>query len=244
MTSPHYLAFREKLSKVLEEAGEFWPSYLDRCVVLLLSFFISSLIVPFLCVVWQYCCVWSAASGCQLACVACIVATFSVAVRCDRFSIPRGWYVCLRVCVCLYMCACVICSPSGWSYPSSSLACSYSHCYALAHTHAHAYTAAMEMRDVGSSLLMGFQAATSAGPMAEEPVMGVCFVLESLDCDPEQRAAASAYGPVSGQLISAARECCRAAMMAAAPRLREAMFECSLDVLCTLSALLLFRPCS
>lgn len=36
-------------------------------------------------------------------------------------------------------------------------------------------------RDVGNSLVSGFQLATLSGPMCEEPLMGVCFVLEKLD---------------------------------------------------------------
>ncbi|XP_060035502.1 elongation factor-like GTPase 1 isoform X2 [Erinaceus europaeus] len=36
-------------------------------------------------------------------------------------------------------------------------------------------------RDLGNSLVSGFQLATLAGPMCEEPLMGVCFVLEKWD---------------------------------------------------------------
>uniref|UniRef100_A0A671FQA7 Elongation factor-like GTPase 1 n=2 Tax=Rhinolophus ferrumequinum TaxID=59479 RepID=A0A671FQA7_RHIFE len=35
-------------------------------------------------------------------------------------------------------------------------------------------------RDVGNSIVSGFQLATLSGPMCEEPLMGVCFVLEKL----------------------------------------------------------------
>lgn len=40
---------------------------------------------------------------------------------------------------------------------------------------------ASRYRDVGNSLVSGFQLATLSGPMCEEPLMGVCFVLEKWD---------------------------------------------------------------
>ncbi|XP_054569321.1 elongation factor-like GTPase 1 [Eptesicus fuscus] len=40
---------------------------------------------------------------------------------------------------------------------------------------------ASRYRDVGNSIVSGFQLATLAGPMCEEPLMGVCFVLERWD---------------------------------------------------------------
>lgn len=40
---------------------------------------------------------------------------------------------------------------------------------------------ASRYRDVGNSLVSGFQLATLSGPMCEEPLMGVCFILEKLD---------------------------------------------------------------
>ncbi|XP_037365866.1 elongation factor-like GTPase 1 isoform X2 [Talpa occidentalis] len=36
-------------------------------------------------------------------------------------------------------------------------------------------------RDVGNSLVSGFQLATLSGPLCEEPLMGVCFILEKCD---------------------------------------------------------------
>ncbi|XP_045680995.1 elongation factor-like GTPase 1 [Phyllostomus hastatus] len=40
---------------------------------------------------------------------------------------------------------------------------------------------ASRYRDVGNSIVSGFQLATLSGPMCEEPLMGVCFVLEKWD---------------------------------------------------------------
>lgn len=89
---------------------------------------------------------------------------------------------------------------------------------------------------MGSSVLTGFQAATNAGPMCEEPMMGVCFVIEDFAVSAaDTRAAAAAYGPITGQVITAMKEGCRAAFQAGAPRLMQAMLECNLEVPCKLS---------
>ncbi|XP_064123267.1 elongation factor-like GTPase 1 isoform X1 [Loxodonta africana] len=40
---------------------------------------------------------------------------------------------------------------------------------------------ATKYRDLGNSIVSGFQLATLSGPMCEEPLMGVCFVLEKWD---------------------------------------------------------------
>ena len=52
------------------------------------------------------------------------------------------------------------------------------------------YKEAGRYRDVGNSIVSGFQLATLSGPMCEEPLMGVCFVLEKWDLSKfeEQRA--------------------------------------------------------
>lgn len=49
---------------------------------------------------------------------------------------------------------------------------------------------ASRYRDMGNSIVNGFQLATLSGPMCEEPLMGVCFVLEKWDLNEfeEQRA--------------------------------------------------------
>jgi ribosome assembly protein 1 len=68
-----------------------------------------------------------------------------------------------------------------------------------------------------SALLTGFQLATAAGPAMEEPMYGVCFVLQQLDIvrglvadlleDSSGAGAASAAG-LTGQLISETKVSC------------------------------------
>ncbi|XP_058521523.1 elongation factor-like GTPase 1 [Ochotona princeps] len=50
---------------------------------------------------------------------------------------------------------------------------------------------ASRFRDLGNSIVSGFQLATLSGPMCEEPLMGVCFVLEKWDLSRLEEPAAS-----------------------------------------------------
>uniref|UniRef100_A0A8C1YVL2 Elongation factor-like 1 n=1 Tax=Cyprinus carpio TaxID=7962 RepID=A0A8C1YVL2_CYPCA len=112
-----------------------------------------------------------------------------------------------------------------------------------------------EIRDFDNSIASGFQLATLSGPMCEEPLMGVCFSVEtwdmklsaplaqqdSIDEDSQtadsnrSRSGAEAtgssvdcYGPFSGQLIAAMKEACRYAFQAKPQRLMAAMYTCEI----------------
>ncbi|XP_008842672.1 elongation factor-like GTPase 1 [Nannospalax galili] len=50
---------------------------------------------------------------------------------------------------------------------------------------------ASRFRDFGNSIVSGFQLATLSGPMCEEPLMGVCFVLEKWDLNKSEEQGAS-----------------------------------------------------
>ncbi|KAJ8895349.1 hypothetical protein PR048_000681 [Dryococelus australis] len=82
-----------------------------------------------------------------------------------------------------------------------------------------------------SNFVNGFQLATLAGPLCEEPMMGVCFVVEGwtvleLEVDEAQQP----YGPLSGQIMSAVKEACRRAFQAQPQRLMMAMYSCHVQV--------------
>ena len=85
-----------------------------------------------------------------------------------------------------------------------------------------------------SSVVTGFQLATAAGPLCEEPLWGLGFVVEAVvntekgDAGDEERAT-TGHGPFSGQVITAVREACRKAVLAANPRLAEAMYLCEVS---------------
>nr|CAB3241359.1 elongation factor Tu GTP-binding domain-containing protein 1 [Phallusia mammillata] len=128
-------------------------------------------------------------------------------------------------------------------------------------------------REFDQSVVSGFQLATLAGPLCEEPLHGVCFAVEEwtnhlsvgltsqtingdteADLSPldggtepqgrsvtfaeesnttedrkENRADRHFYGPMSGQLISTAKECCRRAFQAQPQRLMAAMYTCDVQ---------------
>lgn len=124
-----------------------------------------------------------------------------------------------------------------------------------------------EMRYI-DSFISGFQLATQAGPLCEEPIMGVCFTIEewsfetgydetnsdknsrildaspSFDSDakcadqtaneeesaPQQHLQRDNYGPISGQIISTVKECCRRAFQLQPQRLMSPMFKCEIQV--------------
>lgn len=104
-----------------------------------------------------------------------------------------------------------------------------------------------------NSIVSGFQLATLAGPLCEEPMRGVCFTISSWTRETNGRAAtsvheqerhkeeaedlpsggvsqtASVYGPLSGQLISAMKEGSRKAFLAQPSRLMAAMYSCDVQ---------------
>ncbi|XP_062868569.1 elongation factor-like GTPase 1 [Trichomycterus rosablanca] len=107
------------------------------------------------------------------------------------------------------------------------------------------------LRDFDNSVVSGFQLATLSGPLCEEPLMGVCFTVETWDVrlpqkdsavngepggEPDlggtgeaqsrRKDAADCYGPFSGQLIAAVKEACRYAFQAKPQRLMAAMYTC------------------
>ena len=111
------------------------------------------------------------------------------------------------------------------------------------------------IRDYDYSIISGFQLATASGPLCEEPLRGVGFVLKKWDqCSKAAINAAGedfpltssdrqgSYGPLSGQLISAMNEGCRRALLVQPARLMAAMYTCNIrttaDVLGKLYAVL------
>lgn len=84
--------------------------------------------------------------------------------------------------------------------------------------------------DYLSSFINGFQLAVQAGPLCEEPLTGVAFVVRRWTVDTETVADSGAYGPLSGQIVSAVKEGCRRAFQARPQRLVAAMYSCDIQV--------------
>ncbi|XP_063228636.1 elongation factor-like GTPase 1 [Bacillus rossius redtenbacheri] len=82
-----------------------------------------------------------------------------------------------------------------------------------------------------SSFVNGFQLAALAGPLCEEPMMGVCFVVEGWTlAQGGAEEGQQPFGPLSGQIMSAVKEGCRRAFQAQPQRLMLAMYSCHVQV--------------
>ena len=112
-------------------------------------------------------------------------------------------------------------------------------------------------QSVESGIASGFELATAAGPLCDEPMWGLSFQIEarlnlsislSAPCDNEEERSGGGdgggggggesaptlsfledvYGPCSGQVTSAVRHAVRQAVLEAGPRLAEAAFLCEI----------------
>ncbi|GMF19682.1 unnamed protein product [Phytophthora lilii] len=99
----------------------------------------------------------------------------------------------------------------------------------------HGPEKAEQIRKLENSIVTGFQMASSAGPLCDEPVWGVAFIIEDvtfLDNEEEadeEKADASKYGPLSGQVISTMRTTCLMSFVKQPVRLVEAVYECTVQ---------------
>nr|GMD29321.1 elongation factor-like GTPase 1 [Ipomoea batatas] len=94
-----------------------------------------------------------------------------------------------------------------------------------------------EAENLESSVLSGFQLASAAGPLCDEPMWGLAFVIEASiypsngqpsDADSSVHQAEQ-YGIFSGQVMTAVKDACRAAVLQKKPRIVEAMYFCELN---------------
>ncbi|XP_043474180.1 elongation factor-like GTPase 1 [Leptopilina heterotoma] len=83
-----------------------------------------------------------------------------------------------------------------------------------------------------NSMINGFQLATFAGPLCEEPMMGVCFVVKKWEIyeDSQSESGSQSQGHLGGHLMSACKEACRKAFSLRRPRLVTPMYFCSVLV--------------
>ncbi|KAI4305573.1 hypothetical protein L6164_028934 [Bauhinia variegata] len=94
----------------------------------------------------------------------------------------------------------------------------------------------MEAERLESSVISGFQLATSAGPLCDEPMWGLAFIIEAYISpsrgqydESETHQKSEQYGVFAGQVITAVKDACRAAVLQRKPRLVEAMYFCELN---------------
>ncbi|KAI3816902.1 hypothetical protein L1987_10687 [Smallanthus sonchifolius] len=89
-----------------------------------------------------------------------------------------------------------------------------------------------EANSLKSSVLSGFQVATGSGPLCDEPMWGLAFVIEaSISPVSESEAVhqSDQYGVFSGQVMTAVKEACKAAVLKKNPRIVEGMYFCELN---------------
>lgn len=94
----------------------------------------------------------------------------------------------------------------------------------------------MEAKRLESSVISGFQLATAAGPLCDEPMWGLAFVIEAYiypysgqNDESETHQQSEQYGIFAGQIITTVKDACRAAVLQNRPRLVEAMYFCELN---------------
>ncbi|ESQ47559.1 hypothetical protein EUTSA_v10019976mg [Eutrema salsugineum] len=81
-----------------------------------------------------------------------------------------------------------------------------------------------------SSIVSGFQLATASGPLCDEPMWGLAFTIEShLAEDSETEKQPENFGIFTGQVMTAVKDACRAAVLQTNPRIVEAMYFCELN---------------
>jgi ribosome assembly protein 1 len=86
------------------------------------------------------------------------------------------------------------------------------------------------MNKYDSNFIAGFQLATSAGPLCDEPMYGVCFSVEDVQLSGNSSDHfEDTYGPFGGQIMSAVKEGCRKAFNSQERRLVEAMYKCDIQ---------------
>ncbi|KMT04981.1 hypothetical protein BVRB_7g171440 [Beta vulgaris subsp. vulgaris] len=94
-----------------------------------------------------------------------------------------------------------------------------------------------EASSLASSVVSGFQFATSAGPLCDEPMWGLAFLVEAYISPAAVQSSESEdsehvieqCGMFTGQVMTAVKEACRAAVLQKKPRLVEAMYFCELN---------------
>ncbi|GAB2293172.1 hypothetical protein Dimus_027380 [Dionaea muscipula] len=90
-----------------------------------------------------------------------------------------------------------------------------------------------EAESLESSIVSGFQMATAAGPLCDEPMWGLAFIVEASIFPPNESDTPlhqpEQLGLFTGQVMTTVKDACRAAVLQRKPRLVEAMYFCELN---------------
>ncbi|CAO2039129.1 unnamed protein product [Urochloa humidicola] len=100
---------------------------------------------------------------------------------------------------------------------------------ATMNSEAQALTYSLDYEALRNSIVSGFQFATNAGPICDEPMRGVAFIVEPYifvnDSDVVTHSDDKIF---TGQVITSVKEACREAVLQGKPRLMEPMYFCEL----------------
>lgn len=77
---------------------------------------------------------------------------------------------------------------------------------------------------------VGLNMVIHSGPLCDEPVQGVCFLVQEYTLKAEDSSDSQAYGPLSGQIMSTVKDACKRAMQNQPMRLVGPMYSCSIVV--------------
>lgn len=94
-----------------------------------------------------------------------------------------------------------------------------------------------EAETLENSVVSGFQLASAAGPLCEEPMWGLAFVVEAyispligqLNGSETPHQQPEQYGILTGQVMTTVKDACRTAVLQKKPRLVEALYFCELN---------------
>ncbi|KAJ8750364.1 hypothetical protein K2173_014279 [Erythroxylum novogranatense] len=94
----------------------------------------------------------------------------------------------------------------------------------------------VEAESLQNSVVSGFQLATAAGPLCDEPMWGLAFLIETYISPLTERSDESEsdqqydqHGIFTGQVMTAVKDACKAAVLQKKPRIVEAMYFCELN---------------
>lgn len=99
---------------------------------------------------------------------------------------------------------------------------------ATVNSQAQASTYPLDSETLRNSIVSGFQFATNAGPICDEPMRGVAFVVEPYISVNNSDAVTHSDEIFIGQVITVVKETCREAVLQSKPRLVEPMYFCEL----------------
>ena len=92
----------------------------------------------------------------------------------------------------------------------------------------------VSLPELNTAVIQGFEMATKAGPLMNEPMQSAIFILEDCQLDKEKAQettleSMSQYGPLQGQIMSTVKNLCKQSFLNSDPRVVECFYKCSMQ---------------